>query len=159
MKRNPPPLEKHPHSTEPCRLPMKAGPHLAKPLQQRLKRQRRALKRHQLAINDHRQALNPRKQPINDLTSSPDVFAISINNRAILINTPANSLNTHAASPDDPESSQTPANPQFYHKRLVANAHRFNLFTRHQSTNTPAIRFMSLMRMNGSNTENGGNHV
>jgi hypothetical protein len=90
-------------------------------------------------INDHRQALNPCKQPINALASSPDAFAISINNLAILINTRANGLNTFAASPDDHESSITPANPQFYHKRPDATAHRFNLFTRHQSTNTPAI--------------------
>jgi hypothetical protein len=96
-----------------------------KPLRQRLKR-------HQLAINDHRQALNPCKQLINALASSPDDLAI-------LINTRADWLNPFAARPDDLESSKTPANPQFYDKRLDAKAHRFNLFTRHQSTNTPAI--------------------
>jgi hypothetical protein len=63
-----------------------------------------------------------------------------------LINTPANSLipranslNTFAARPDDLKSSKNPANPQFYTKGLDENAHRFNLFIRHQSTNTPAI--------------------
>src|ERR1035437_4812179 len=135
-----------PHSTESFRPPMKARQlstkacqHLTKPLRQWLKRQRRALKRHQLAINDHRQALNLCKQPINALASSPDDLVISINNRAILTNTRANSLNPFAARPDDLESSITPANPQFYAKGLNENAHRFNLFTRHHSTNTPAI--------------------
>jgi hypothetical protein len=139
MKRNPPPLEKRPLSTEPFRPPMKACQHLTKPLRQRLKRRRRALKRHQLAINDHRQALNPCKQPINAPASSPDAFAISINNRAILINNRANWLNTFAASPDDRESSITPANPQFFPKRLDENARQEEFFSRHQSTNKQAI--------------------
>jgi hypothetical protein len=129
-----------------CRRSLKAHQHLAKPFRQSLKPgqllpnpARQRLKRHQLAINDHRQALNQCKQPINALASSPDAFAISINNRAILKNPPANSLINFAASPDDHESSKKPENPQFYHKRLDANAHRFNLLTRHQSSNNKLL--------------------
>ena len=143
---NPQPLKALQHSIEAQLHAIKACQHELNRVRQSLNRQLHRIKWRQLSINDQRQPLNPRKPPQNAHVNSLDDLAISINALA-------NLLNTFDEDSDDLASSKTPANPQFFTKRLDEDADKLNFYGEAPSTNNRTnmnIRLSNQINMVGA---------